>query len=200
MIIAVVNTKGGVGKTSTAMLMAEAAGRAGYTSVVLDADPQGSASEWAEIAQDEMGGIKRFAVTSVNRANLAKVAGRATEDWVFIDTPTGDATAITAAAEIADFVIIPTSPKPGDFHRALQTYNAISSAPAGLLFCHWNKRSTKNFADAQAIVEEQDISAFISTVPNREAIDRFWFSDPSTGDLQGYQDAFTELSQALKNK
>ena len=47
MIVAVVNIKGGVGKTTTAIALATLAARAGLDTVVLDADEQSSASLWA---------------------------------------------------------------------------------------------------------------------------------------------------------
>lgn len=39
MIVTIATTKGGAAKTTTAMLLAEAAGRAGYSTLVIDADP-----------------------------------------------------------------------------------------------------------------------------------------------------------------
>ena len=47
MKIAVVNLKGGTGKTSTVMHLAAAIKAAGDTVLVVDADPQGSALRWA---------------------------------------------------------------------------------------------------------------------------------------------------------
>ena len=50
MIWSLVHTKGGVAKTTTAMFLATAATRRGIPTRVLDADPQGSATSWAERA------------------------------------------------------------------------------------------------------------------------------------------------------
>ena len=44
--ISIVNTKGGVGKTTTAVYLATALA-AQYRVILLDADPQGSATSWA---------------------------------------------------------------------------------------------------------------------------------------------------------
>ena len=52
MIISIVNTKGGVGKTTTSMMLARAAFKAGYSARVWDTDPQGSATVWALAVQD----------------------------------------------------------------------------------------------------------------------------------------------------
>ena len=53
MIVAVVNIKGGVGKTTTAIALATLAARAGLDTVVLDADEQSSASLWAWNAEQD---------------------------------------------------------------------------------------------------------------------------------------------------
>lgn len=44
--IAIINRKGGCGKTTTAVSLAAALGESGWRTLVLDLDPQGSASSW----------------------------------------------------------------------------------------------------------------------------------------------------------
>src|SRR5712692_1013046 len=51
-IIAVVNQKGGVGKTTLVMQLAGALTRRGRTVLVVDADPQGTATRWAVAAPE----------------------------------------------------------------------------------------------------------------------------------------------------
>ena len=51
MRVSFVHTKGGVGKTTSAMMVATAAANAGRPVEVYDTDKQGSARRWAEIAQ-----------------------------------------------------------------------------------------------------------------------------------------------------
>ncbi|MBG9328868.1 tetraacyldisaccharide 4'-kinase [Corynebacterium belfantii] len=51
-VIAISNLKGGTGKTTTAILLATALTRLGYTATVVDLDPQGSATEWAHLAAE----------------------------------------------------------------------------------------------------------------------------------------------------
>jgi chromosome partitioning protein len=46
--VAVVNQKGGAGKTTLALDIAVAAEQAGYSTVLIDMDPQGTAEAWSE--------------------------------------------------------------------------------------------------------------------------------------------------------
>ena len=46
------NTKGGTAKTTSAAMIATVLAKAGQTIELWDADPQGSASTWAEVAEE----------------------------------------------------------------------------------------------------------------------------------------------------
>ena len=52
MRLAITNLKGGTGKTTTAVHLAAGLGRYGRT-LLVDADPQGSATEWTMLMEDE---------------------------------------------------------------------------------------------------------------------------------------------------
>jgi chromosome partitioning protein len=49
--VAIISQKGGAGKTTLAIHLAAAATRAGRVSLLIDTDPQASASQWAEWRQ-----------------------------------------------------------------------------------------------------------------------------------------------------
>lgn len=197
MIIAIATTKGGAAKTTTAMLLAEAAGRAGHTARVVDLDPQGSATEWSEIAEQAGDPLTRYDVTFAIKPVLKKTLDASHQQWIFIDTPPGDSAAIDEAIRLADFVIVPTPVAPEDFNRAVKTLNAIDK-PAALLLCHWNKQNKKMYEVVREQIQENDLIAFESEVPNKQQLQNFWYSNTSKGDLGGYQDVFTELSTTLK--
>lgn len=197
MKIAIATTKGGAAKTTTAMLLAEAAGRAGHTARVVDLDPQGSATEWAEIAEQSGDPLTRYDVTFAIKPILRKTLAASDQEWIFIDTPPGDSAAIDEAVRLADFVIVPTPVAPEDFNRAVKTLNAIDK-PAALLLCHWNKQNKKMYDLVRNQIEENDLIAFEAEVPNKQQLQNFWYANTSKGDLGGYQDVFTELSKTLK--
>lgn len=101
--------KGGVAKTTTCMFLAAAAVRRGLPTRVVDADPQGSASSWADRAA-HLGTPLPFDVTPVTASGLRELSSEPAE-LVLVDTPPGTAAAIDAAIDAADLVIIPTGPR-----------------------------------------------------------------------------------------
>ena len=69
MIVAVLNQKGGVGKTTLALHLAGAWAAQGSRVLVVDADPQGSALDWSEQRSRE-GLPRRFGVLGLARETL----------------------------------------------------------------------------------------------------------------------------------
>ena len=53
MVLALVNRKGGVGKTTLAVNIAACLARQGQPVLLVDADPQGSATAWASVRDAE---------------------------------------------------------------------------------------------------------------------------------------------------
>ena len=53
MIVVVAALKGGVGKTTTSVYLAAVAASNKRSATLVDADPQGSAADWVETAEDE---------------------------------------------------------------------------------------------------------------------------------------------------
>lgn len=193
-IIAYLNTKGGVGKTTSSIMTAEAARRAGFTTAVLDADPQGSASEWAEGAAASSTPL-RFGVEDANRATLARKAQNMDVDYLFIDTAPNDPAVIQAAVDVADLTIIPTRSTPADLHRAIQTYETISGAAALLL---WNVDPRYQlYKQARELFATEDVAAFAAEIPSREDVNKLWFTDIDVTSLYGYEDVFAEIHEAL---
>ena len=109
--IAVLNQKGGAGKTTLATNLAHALQLTGKDVLLVDADPQGSARDWSEASQ---GGI--CPVVALDRETLARDLPAITHgyDWVVIDGPPQIARISAAAVTAADVVLIPVQPSPYD--------------------------------------------------------------------------------------
>src|SRR5699024_4235711 len=193
-IVAYLNTKGGVGKTTSSLMTAEAALRAGFSASVLDADPQGSASEWAERAISN-GTPLKFLVEDANRATLARKSDSADVDYLFIDTAPSDPAVIQIAADIADLVIIPTRSTPGDLDRAIQTYETIRGAAALML---WNVDSRHHHDNqAKELIKEQKIETNNAEVGGHEDVNKLWFTVLEVKCLYGYEVVLKNINTAL---
>ncbi len=103
-VIAVLNTKGGSGKTTIATNLAHALQRDGTKVLLVDSDPQGSTRDW-----NEANGGNIIPVVGLDRETLAKdlQAISAGYDWIVIDGAPQVAKLSAAAVKAADFVLIP---------------------------------------------------------------------------------------------
>lgn len=119
MKVTIANTKGGVAKTTTTILMATAIADTGAGVEVWDADPQGSATGWADIATDG-GDPLPFPVIAVNARSVRKAPGASVDD-VLIDTNPHTPDIVQAAIDTSDLVIIPTTASPLDLERTWMT-------------------------------------------------------------------------------
>ena len=115
MIDAFLNQKGGVGKTTLALHLAGAWSARGRRVLVVDADPQASALDWADQRLRE--GLPRlFGVLGLARETLHKeLPDLASEnDHLIIDGPPRVAGIARSALLAADLVLIPAQPSPFD--------------------------------------------------------------------------------------
>ena len=104
--------KGGAGKTTLACAMAVAGESTGHATVLVDLDPQGTASKWFELREAETP-----VVTATSPERLAAVLGAAHTagaQLVVIDTAPQVSEAALEAARAADMILIPCRPSAAD--------------------------------------------------------------------------------------
>jgi chromosome partitioning protein len=117
--LAVISQKGGVGKTTLATALAVAAGQERRKVAVFDLDPQASATFWFDTREAE-----EPAVASVQPArleHLMEAARQAGCDLAVIDTPPFAKDIAFEAAQLADFILIPTRPAVFDAKAVVRT-------------------------------------------------------------------------------
>jgi chromosome partitioning protein len=106
-VITIAMQKGGVGKSTLVRSLAVAAARDGLSVLILDMDAQQSVSQWGERREADMP-VVVFSTENELPKRLEQAKGAA--DLVIIDTPPARSTEAPAAVEVADLVLIPTTP------------------------------------------------------------------------------------------
>ena len=129
MIVALLNQKGGVGKTTLALHLAGGWARQGCRVTVIDADPQGSALDWSEQRAKE-GSPRLFGVLGLARDTLHREAPEIARgvDHVVIDGPPRIAGLMRSALLAADLVLVPAQPSPFDGWASGEMLNLIREA------------------------------------------------------------------------
>ncbi|BDB44361.1 ParA family protein [Mycobacterium sp. 20KCMC460] len=192
MIWSLVQTKGGVGKTTTAMFLAAAAERRGIAVRVVDADPQGSASSWADRAAHR-GTPLPFDVVPGTAAAVRALASEPGE-LILVDSPPAVAAAIDAAIDVADLVIIPTGPRAADIDRVWPTLDVTQHRPTTILLTLVDARKVEAVEMPQALIAA-NAPVMHSVVRHHSAIERAFGRDIPQ-DLGDYADVFDELIAA----
>ncbi len=198
--IAVAGLKGGVGKTTSSVYLSEASVRSGLTTLLVDADPQGSALAWSAEALERGPALGSAAAGLASRvgfgAQLERLAGP--YDVVVIDTPPSDGRehlVVRSAIAAADVAVVPLTPTALEVERLGPTLElaADTGTPAVVLVVR--ARRTNSLRAVQDGLESADLAVLDTTIPLREAIAASYGSQPK--DLWGYDEAFTQLTTAL---
>lgn len=131
MIIAFAGQKGGVGKSTTAICVAAAAFERGARVLLVDADPQGTARTWGEVAAER--GRKAPTVVAMGASmhkpgQLRDVA--AGYDATIIDCPPRLGEVQRSAMMVADIVVLPCGPSAADAWALAASLEVVSEARA----------------------------------------------------------------------
>lgn len=123
-IISVLNPKGGSGKSTITTNVARALHDRGFTVLIVDSDPQGSARDWH--AANEGNVIELVALDRPNNVKtLASLASK--YDFVVIDGAAKLEDMIAACIKVSDYVLIPVQPSPYDIWAASDLVDFIQA-------------------------------------------------------------------------
>lgn len=200
-VIAVIQTKGGTGKTTTSMLLGSALTFLGHSVLVLDSDKQRSATDWAEDAGEGLG----FEVKPVPTDRTLETALRRFRDddydFILVDTPPGSNSIVELAAREADLALVPTGVSPLDMKRTQATLDSFvgTETPVAVVLVNVDKRE-KLLDLAQEKLTSHNRAALADTIiPTRSLTRRAGSTVPRIGTkpFREWMELAEELTQAF---
>ena len=110
-IISILNPKGGSGKTTISTNLSRSLLERGFSVLIVDSDPQGSARDWHSASDNNP-----LPLVAMDRANNLKSLDSVSKayDYVIIDGAAKLEDMLASAIKVSDVVLIPVQPSPYD--------------------------------------------------------------------------------------
>lgn len=202
MIVVVGGIKGGSGKTTIATNLTVLRSASGKKVLLVDADEQRSASDWADQRIGLAQGTCQFVTISLAGKGLYAQLQKMKEDYddIIIDVGGRDTTSQRSALSIADVFLIPFKPRSLDIWTIGGVKNMISEIKAANpkleCFAVINQADSKGSDndDAQEVISEcQDLKCLSIPIGQRKAFsnaaaDGLGVSELKTQDKKAYQE------------
>ncbi len=178
MILVIVQTKGGVGKTTLAVNLAvERVVRAARDVLLVDTDEQGTATDFAAIRAERLGSTGFTAVQITGSAVRSQVSALQKKfDDIIIDTGGRDTMALRAALTVADLAVVPFQPRSFDVWTLDKVAGLIGEAKilnpglraVAVINCA-DPQGPDNKAAANALAENTEITFLDAPLGRRKA-------------------------------
>jgi chromosome partitioning protein len=123
-IIAVINEKGGTGKSTISTNIAAALHRRGKRVVLVDADPQGTARDWRDASPE---GADLPPVVALDRPQMLNAISTLAADFVVIDGPAKAGVMAAAIVRIAHVALLVIQPSGADLWASAATVKLVRS-------------------------------------------------------------------------
>lgn len=168
--VAVISQKGGAGKTTLALHLAAAAQAAGVVTLVLDADPQATASTWSTWRE----GREPEVIDCASPPLLAKKLDQAAQlgaELAIIDTPPHADSMSAAACRAADLILVPCRPRGFDLAAVQATADLVrvSGKPGFVIFTAGPQRAGKLYAEAADVISDYGLTVAPVVMTERAA-------------------------------
>ena len=196
--IAMIAQKGGVGKTTIAIHLATAFAAQGMATLMLDLDPQSSASEWKDHRAAEFP-----AVLSIQPSRLTKVIEEArsigTEILILDTAPHSESTALEAA-RVADLILVPCQPTIMDLRAIAKTVNLLKlvGTPAYAVLNSVPHQGVVAEEAAEAIASDFKMPVAPVRFGSRVAYNRSLITGQAAQEYEPDGKAAAEVAQAIK--
>ena len=215
--IAFVSSKGGVGKTTSALLLALGLAERGLKVAMVDSDPNLPLKAWGELP-GKPDNLRLFHAPNFQDLPGELRSAKAAADWVVVDTEGGAPRMGGMAIANADLVITPLAASQLDAREAVKVAKLVGDVakkerrdiPLVCLFARTPSGVRRSFAEVRAILEEAGVPALTTALSDKEAFRALFFRGGSLAKLNRRQvygvaaakalvDAFTaEVRKLLK--
>jgi chromosome partitioning protein len=176
MIVTVMGQKGGVGKSTTAICLGMAAFGRGLSTLLVDADPQGTLRTWSEVAAENQQAAPTVVSmgASMHRPGQLEAVAK-NYDWTFIDCPPRHGDVQRSALMIADVALLPCGPSASDvwaLSSSVELVRAARTMREGLVAAVVITRKQPRTAlgkEARAVLESSGLTVLSSELLYRVA-------------------------------
>ena len=177
MLIGVLQQKGGVSKSTTAVHLAHWLARRHHSVHLVDLDSQGTSSFWIQAA-DTIDVAHTFLPGEPDQVYDKVPEIQSTADYVIVDGPAGLTEPIRAVMLLADLVVIPCQPTAADIRSAADAVHLINQArmvrrngsPDARLFISRATKGTKLLDEARSTLQRLDIPLLGTAITQRQCV------------------------------
>jgi chromosome partitioning protein len=188
-----------VGKTTTAVHLAALAAAARREATLIDADPQASAAEWLDTAEDDALESVELAEAPTERLLSKALAGIDGDGVAVVDTPPGHERLLAKALDHADVVVIPTRVGGVETPRVEAVLEMVPRrVPAGLVICS-ARTYTRDYQELVVAWRQAGVSIW-GTVPERVAIASGPEAPLSYDGLESYRGVWRRAMRAHRER
>lgn len=207
-VIAFANPKGGTGKTTAALLLAEQIARAGARVAILDVDPNQNLVDWHRRREQEGRQTPFEVLQRPSEDDVIDVIDRmeGEADYLIVDLEGTASEIVTMVLTRADLAIIPFEPTPMETRQAARAIQLVRRSakimgraiPHALLFTRTNAAfQTSDERDVRADMEASEVRLLDATLVRRAAYTRIFRDASLLEELRGQ--SVSNLETAIKN-
>lgn len=161
-VVAILNQKGGVGKTTLSINLARAIQLSGCKVVLIDADPQGSTRDW-----NSANGGRLLPVLGLDRKTIeADIKNIQGYEYAIIDGAPQLREMAVATIKAADIVLIPVQPSPldiwatSDLIELIKERQTISNKPKAAFIVSRQIQNTQVGKDVRDVLSQSGLKVF----------------------------------------
>lgn len=203
-VISACSTKGGVGKTTTVICLADTFARGGGSVAILDADPNGHVQTWRERAGPD---CTVDVISDLTEENILDRVAEAAQKYqlVIVDLEGAASQSVTFAIAESDLVLIPTKVSGMDLQEVFRTYEVVKrvekmqrrSIPARALFTQMSPLMSRVALHARQEIQAAGVPVLRTEVIHRAAYQAIHFTGQTPAGPAGDIKAAREMNETL---